>query len=119
LYCAALWLATLLPTWLDAWVVRVLAFTPSVALILWRFRLLEDSSRHGPVAHGGSFLRLGGWGVVWLAIAMTFNAVAVRELVASEARPARVAVAALVLATGVGLAAIAWIRTGARPRSAS
>jgi hypothetical protein len=39
------------------------------------------------------------------------------QLVANEALPARLAVAVLVVATGVGLTAIAWIRTGARPRS--
>ena len=119
LYGAALWLATLLPIGLGAWVVKVLAFTPGLALILWRFRLLGDDPRHGPVAHGGSFLRLGGWGLLGLAVAMTVNAGGVSELVASEALPARVAVAALVLTTGLGLSAIAWVRAGARPHRAS
>lgn len=118
LYCAGLWLASLLPAWLGDWVVKLLAFLPGLALILWRFRLLEDSTRHGAAAHGGSLLRLDWSGTFWLAVAMTANSVAVSELAAGESLPARVALAALVLTTGIGLASVAWIRASARSRHA-
>lgn len=118
LYNAALWLAAQLPTWFAEWIVMGLAFAPGLVLILWRFRLLDAGTRRPDLAIERSFTRLGWSGTFWLVVAMTVNAAAVSELAASEALPARIALAALVLTTGLGLAAVAWIREGARPRRA-
>lgn len=116
LYCAALWLAALLPTELGAWVVKVLAFMPGLTLILWRAGTFDVEKQRPDAAVERLFARLGWSGTFWLAIAMTIHSVIVSELVASEALAARIAVGVLVSTTGLGLAAIAWMRAGSRAR---
>ncbi|HVS18264.1 MAG TPA: hypothetical protein VMT18_06675 [Planctomycetota bacterium] len=118
LYCAGLWLTTRMPEGMAAWVMKLLAAMPGLVVVLGLAGVFRLETRRPDQTVERLFTRLGWTGTAWLAVGMTVNSIGVSELSRSDAPWARVAMAVLVLLTGIFVAWVAWLRAGRGPHPA-